>query len=138
MLITAKLAVLFDEPYWVGIYERQEGTRLEVCKITFGADPKDYEVYRFLNDNWKNLSFSPPVSDDCSRERSINPKRMQREISNQLQKTDVGTKAQQALKLQQEQKKQERKSLRKKKSEEEKERQFELSQQKKKEKHKGR
>jgi len=104
MLITAKLAVLFDEPYWVGIYERQEGTRLEVCKITFGADPKDYEVYRFLNDNWKNLSFSPPVSDDCSRERSINPKRMQREISNQLQKTDVGTKAQQALKLQQEQK----------------------------------
>ena len=46
--ISSSLTVFFEEPFWVGVYERQSGNRLEVCKITFGAEPKDYEVYDFL------------------------------------------------------------------------------------------
>lgn len=38
--ITAR--ILFEEPFWIGIFERTEGTRLSVSKVTFGAEPKFY------------------------------------------------------------------------------------------------
>ena len=56
----------------------------------------------------------------------------------QVQNTGIGTKSQQALKLQQEQLKTERKIISCEQRETEKQRQFELKQQKKKEKHRGR
>ena len=56
------LTVLFDAPFWVGIYERVSGGQLEACRIVFGSEPKDYEVYDFLLKNWHRLRFSPPVS----------------------------------------------------------------------------
>ena len=136
--ITAQLSVFFEEPFWIGIYERMEGKKIEACKITFGAEPKDYEIYSLLNENWINLRFSPPIIGTELAQRKINPKRMQREISHQMQNPGIGTKAQQALKALQEENKTERKIRSKQKKEEEKERQFELRQQKKKEKHKGR
>lgn len=43
----SKLTVLFEDPFWIGLYEREYNGRYEVCKITFGAEPKDYEVYDF-------------------------------------------------------------------------------------------
>lgn len=136
--VKAQLTVFFDDPFWIGIYERMEENRIEVCRIIFGAEPKDYEVYGFLNDNWKSFRFSPPVPGDDLEERRINPKRMQREIARQLQGPGVGTKAQQALKAMQEQNKADRKKQSRIRKDEEKERQFEIRQQKKKEKHKGR
>ena len=68
----------------------------------------------------------------------INPKRLQREINSQLQVKGIGTKAQQALKLQREQGKIERKIRSREQKEAEKERQYALRQEKKKAKHKGR
>ena len=38
------LTVFFEEPFWVGIFEKREEGKLSVCKVTFGAEPKDYEV----------------------------------------------------------------------------------------------
>lgn len=55
----------------------------------------------------------------------------------QTMETGIGTKSQQALKLQQEQNKQVRKERSRKKKEAEEQRMFELKQQKKREKHKG-
>ena len=132
------LTVFFENPFWVGVYERVDGDRYEVCKITFGAEPKDYEVYDFLLQNWRTLKFSPPLKADRIEERKINPKRMQREINNQLQDRGIGTKAQQALKLQHEQNKLERKTKSREQREAEKERQYALRQEKKKAKHRGR
>ncbi|MDD3168255.1 MAG: YjdF family protein [Eubacteriales bacterium] len=134
----AQLSVFFEEPFWIGIYERMEGKQIEVCKITFGSEPKDYEVYGFLNENWTNFKFSPAVPGTEWEERRINPKRMQRQIAHQLQNPAVSTKAQQALKILQEENKTERKMKSRLKKEAAKERQFEIRQQKKKEKHKGR
>ena len=71
-------------------------------------------------------------------ERKINPKRMQREIQSQLQDKGIGTKAQQALKLQHEQCKLERKTKNREQREAEKDRLFALRQEKKKSKHRGR
>lgn len=58
-------------------------------------------------------------------------------MKKQLQDTGIGTKAQQALKLQQEQNKQERKVKSREQKLAEVERMFELKQQKKKDKHRG-
>ena len=38
---TGKLTVFFEEPFWVGIFERVENGKLSVSKVTFGTEPKD-------------------------------------------------------------------------------------------------
>ena len=84
------------------------------------------------------MKFSPPIQIEVVIERKINPKRMQREIQSQLQDKGIGTKAQQALKLQHEQCKLERKTKSSEQKEAEKDRQFAIRQEKKKAKHRGR
>lgn len=46
--VSGKLTVFFEDPFWVGIFERIEDGRLSVAKVTFGAEPKDYEVQQAL------------------------------------------------------------------------------------------
>ncbi len=36
-----KLTVYFDEPFWVGVFERYEDGKLSAAKVTFGAESKD-------------------------------------------------------------------------------------------------
>ena len=132
-----KLTVLFEEPFWVGIYERTANGKLEACKITFGAEPKDYEVWEYLLKNYSRLRFSPSVETVVKKE-SVNPKRLQRQIRKETAATGIGTKSQQALQMQREENKLVRKALSRKQREAEKQRQFELKQQKRKEKHRGR
>ena len=88
--------------------------------------------------NYNRLKFSPGIaSDRIDDERRINPKRQQREIKKLSEQTGIGTKAQQALKLQHEQNKTERKIRSREIKEAEKDRQYELRRERKKEKHKG-
>ena len=135
--VSGKLTVFFEEPFWVGVFERVSEGNLSVCKVMFEAEPKDYEVYEFVLKNYYQLQFSPAVATGV-KEASRNPKRVQREVRKQVQNTGIGTKSQQALKLQQEQLKIERKIVSREQREAEKQRQFELKQQKRKEKHRGR
>ena len=95
--------VLFEDPFWVGICERWEKGRLQVCKVTFGAEPRDAEIYAFILARWDALQFSPAIKADAKPAVHKNPKRRQREIQKQLAPSGVGTKAQQALKAQQQQ-----------------------------------
>ena len=133
----AVLTVLFEDPFWVGIYERREGRAYQVCKITFGAEPKDYEVYALLLEQWRQLPFSPSMEGAAPEERRINPKRMRRQIEKSLRSTGIGTKAQQALQLQREQGKEARKKASREAREAEADRQFALRREKQREKHKG-
>ncbi|MCQ2477307.1 MAG: YjdF family protein [Clostridia bacterium] len=132
-----KLTVLFEDPFWIGVFERIENGMLSVAKVTFGAEPKDYEVYEFILKHYYDLQFSPAVA-TVVKEAKQNPKRIQRDIKKSLLQTGIGTKSQQALKLQQEQNKQERKVRSRERKLAEAERLFELKKQKKKEKHRGR
>ena len=134
--VNGKLTVYFEEPFWIGVFERIEDGKLSVAKVTFGAEPKDYEVQEYIQKHYASLKFSPAV-DAVVKDIKRNPKRMQREAKRQMQKIGIGTKSQQALKLQQEQYKQEHKIRSNEKKEAEKLRMFELKQQKKREKHKG-
>ena len=134
--VNGKLTVYFEDPFWVGVFERIENGKLTVAKVTFGAAPKDYEIQEYIQKYYFSLKFSPAV-DTVVKETKRNPKRIQREAKKQMQETGIGTKSQQALKLQQEQNKQERKVRSREKREEDQLRMFELKQQKKREKHKG-
>ena len=67
-----------------------------------------------------------------------NPKRRQRTAASALENRGVGTKAQQALRLQREQGGRERKAARRARDEAEEKRKFQLRQEKKKQKHRGR
>ena len=133
---SSRLTVFFEVPFWVGVFERICDGKLSVAKVTFGAEPKDYEVQEFILKQYYNLKFSPAVA-AVVKEAKKNPKRMQRDVKKQLQNVRIGTKSQQALKLQQEQNKQERKVKSREQKMAESERMFELKQQKKMEKHKG-
>lgn len=135
--VTAKLTVFFDDPFWVGVFESSDGETLKVAKVTFGSEPKDGEIYDFLLKNYSRLQFSQAIADEKITEKRINPKRMQRDIHRQLAEKSIGTKAQQALKEEQENKKMTRKAFNRQKTEAEKQRQFELHQEKKKKKHRG-
>ena len=134
--VNGKLTVYFEDPFWVGVFERIENGKLTVAKVTFGAEPKDYEIQEYIQRYYFSLKFSPAV-DTVVKETKRNPKRIQREAKKQMQETGIGTKSQQALKLQQEQNKQERKVRSREKREEDQLRMFELKQQKKREKHRG-
>ncbi|MEG1500617.1 MAG: YjdF family protein [Clostridiales bacterium] len=133
----SKLTIMFDAPFWIGLYERENNGQYEVCKIMFGDEPKDYEVYDFIMKNWIRLRFSPPIEAAKIAEKQINPKRMQRLIKKKIKATDMGTKAQQALKIQQEQRKLEGKCRSRKQRKAEKQQKFELQQEKRKKKHRG-
>ena len=134
--VKGKLTVFFEDPFWVGIFERIEDGKLSAAKVTFGAEPKDYEVQEYIQKYYFRLQFSPAVA-TVVKEVKRNPKRMQRDAKRQMQETGIGTKSQQALKLQQEQNKQERKVKSREQKMAEAERMFELKQQKKIQKRKG-
>lgn len=133
----AVLRVFFEDPFWVGVFERTSQGRVSVSRVTFGPEPKDYEVWDYLLRNYSKLRFSPSV-EAVVKETGANPKRVRRQARRELQQPGIGTKSQQALKQQQEEQKTRRKTVSRRQREAEKQRMFELKQQKRKEKHKGR
>lgn len=138
MLVLSCLMVLFAEPFWIGIYERNYGDKYEVCKITFGAEPKETEVYNFLQENWSRLHFVVVDSSSINSIEHQNPKRRQRDIKKEMQIKSVSTKAQQALQQQREQNKIQRQSNKKQNRDIETAYKFAKRQAKKKAKHRGR
>ncbi|ABR33737.1 MULTISPECIES: YjdF family protein [Clostridium] len=139
MITIIKLTVLFDDPFWIGVFESIENGEYKVCKVTFGSEPKDVEVYELILKNFYRLNFSSPVlSDDFnSSTKKPNPKRLQRSIRKEVDVKSIGTKAQMAIQLQHEQSKIVHKQKSKEQKEQEEQRKFELRKKKKLEKHKG-
>ena len=86
--VNGKLTVFFEEPFWVGIFERIEDGKLSVAKVTFGAEPKDYEVQEYIQKYYFSLKFSPAV-ETIVKDIKRNPKRMQREAKKQMLETGV-------------------------------------------------
>ena len=130
------LTVFFEGPFWAGVFERTAGGKLSVCKVTFGAEPKDQEVWEFILEHYDDLKFSPAVEARV-KQTADNPKRRQRNARKQLQASGIGTKSQQALQMQREERKTQRKQISKEQQLAEKQRQFDLKQQKRKAKHRG-
>ena len=135
--VYGKLTVFFDEPFWVGIFERTENNLLSAVKITFGSEPGDCEVYDFVLKHYTDLKFGPAVQTEVKR-LSKNAKRKRRAAKKYLQEKGVGTKAQRAVSMEREQSKEARAVKKREKKAFDARRIFEIKQQKKKEKHRGR
>ena len=46
-----KLTVRFEEPFWVGLVETEDGDGYSVAKHVFGAEPTTPEVFDFIRDH---------------------------------------------------------------------------------------
>lgn len=133
----SKITVLFEDPFWICLFEREYESNYYICKITFGSEPKDYDIYDFILKKYNKINWYKANNEIPTISKHINPKRMQRIINKQLDTNTIGTKAQQALKLLHEQNKIKRKNYNREKLKDEKDRKFDLKQQKRKQKHRG-
>ena len=134
--VSCSLTVLFEDPFWIGVYERVDGGLYEAARIVFGAEPKDYQVYAWLLKNGR-LRFSPALTGGHVAQRPVNPKRAQREIARAVAGGGVTTKAQAALQLEREQTKRERRTRARERNEEERRMRYETRREKHREKHRG-
>ena len=134
-VIESKLTIYFDKPFWVGVFEELDGDKLSACRMVFGAEPADAEIYDFILKHYYHLKYTTPMKTEI-KQKADNPKRRQRNVRMQLENTGIGTKSQQALQKQYKENKTERKRTTREQREAEKQ-QFELKQQKRKEKHRG-
>ena len=130
------LTVFFEDPFWVGVFERIDDGKLSVCKVTFGAEPKDYDVWEFILQNYDRMVFSPAVETE-TKQTADNPKRRLRNVRKQTERRGIGTKSQQALRLQREELKTEHRQISREQRDAEAQHRFEMKQLKKKEKRRG-
>lgn len=99
--ISGELTVFFESPFWIGVFERVSNDKLSVSKVTFGAEPKDYEIWDFVLTDYYALKFSPAVETEAKK-TADNPKRKQRNARKQLRISGIGTKSQLAMQIQRE------------------------------------
>lgn len=138
MIISVKLTVFFSDPFWVGTFEVVTGKSYKACKVTFGAEPRDDEVYAYVLKNFYKLNFSDEEKLTKKKvEKKENPKRIQRIIRKEVKERGASTKAQEVIKMQYEKNKVMRKKLSKEKKEERQKQLYEMKQKKRREKHKG-
>lgn len=132
--VQIKLTILFDDAFWIGFFERTTQDKLEVAKVTFGAEPKEIEILEYIlyKYKYKYIKFSESKQIK-TKQTAANPKRMKRLVKKQT----IGKKSWDALKEQQEKNKIIKKINNKEQREEKKQIKFELKQKKKQEKHKG-
>lgn len=59
--VQCSLTVFFEKSFWVGIFEKIENDRISVSKITFGSEPKDYQIYELILKHYDDLKYSPTI-----------------------------------------------------------------------------
>lgn len=132
------LIVFFEDPFWVGVFERNYDGIYEVSRIVFGSEPKDFQVYELILENFYKIKFSSPIKEEQENvKKKLNPKRLKKKIQQQVEEKGIGTKAQNALKKEFENMKLETKAVSKLRKEEEEKIKFNLRQEKKKQKKRG-
>jgi Protein of unknown function (DUF2992) len=105
------LTIFYEDPFWVGVVERQENGALQAVRHMFGAEPAPTEVLEFVLHQMGRLIERSGVAVEIepAERRTVNPKRAAREASRALAQRGSSTQAQEALRLQLEQNKQIRK-----------------------------
>lgn len=133
-----KLSIFHDGQFFIGLIEYKDGSKSKFAKYTFGTEPDDGEVFVFIEKYLLKLleNTKTSVRTKMKKER-VNPKRLQRQVAKEQKATKDLTKAQLALKEEQELKKKQSKKRNKAKKDAFKERKRKIKKYKAKEKHKG-
>lgn len=136
-----KATVLFENAFWVGIFEKNDHLGYAVARKVFGSEPSDVEFYEFILASYDELSFSTTPHGAQLIKKERNPKRVHREARKELEKMKKGNMnvgyAQEVLRLELEKNKKTRKSVSRDQKQAEEERKFQLKQEKKKKKQRG-
>ena len=136
--VSSTLTVYHDGQFWVGTFERVENGQLSACHVVFGAEPSNEEILQLVCEKWNCLRFTEATICPEAPRQSSNPKRRQREAARALKRQGPSTKAQLALSEEREASAQQRKANARERRATEKQQQFELRQEKRKRKHRGR
>ncbi len=136
-----KLSILFESPFWIALLEEESDGLLYAARHVFGSEPSSENVYEFiLSGEYKILVESMTVGllVKRSRQRRINPKRLQRQIRQEKERSGISNQSREVMRLQQEQNKKERASVSKEERETKRNYKRELAKNKRKQKHRGR
>lgn len=134
----ASLTVFFEDPFWVGVFERKYDNKFQICKYIFYKEPTDLELFNFIYENYAFLEFSSPIQiEDRNKNKTKNYKRKIKEAKKSMANFNIGTKAQNAIKIQQEEKKLEKKGQLRQNKELKSIYLFDLKREKHKQKHRG-
>ncbi len=136
-----QLTVFYENSFWVGVFEETISGKISVCKVTFGAEPKGEELLQFMDRYYYKLKFSGFYSEDAecvqTATKRINPKRLQRLVSKEVNNVGISTKAQDAIRVERESQKKLRQFKSRAFKEQQEKMKFEKKQMKKKAKKKG-
>ena len=91
-----ELNVLFDDPFWIGVFYLTNGDKCYVERVVFGQEPSDGEIYVYFLNNYHKLNFVAEFKAK-HKDKPKNPKRLQRMIRKQSMNLQTGTKSMQAL-----------------------------------------
>lgn len=93
-----KCTIYFEDPFWVGVFERTEESGYAVARYVFGAEPGQAEILSFAHSQFQLLKFSQIKSTAMMTEKVESYKHRQHRIRHEANQTGVGTQAQQVLK----------------------------------------
>ena len=86
--ISIGLTVYFEDGFWHGLFEQVYRETYQVCRVTFGQEPKDDEILEILQTQFTQLSFSPEAIVK-QHVKIKNPKRLQRMVKKQVNQEAV-------------------------------------------------
>ncbi|MBV9385619.1 MAG: YjdF family protein [Chroococcidiopsidaceae cyanobacterium CP_BM_ER_R8_30] len=136
-----KLTILFNGQFWEGVVESQQDGCLKAGRHIFGSEPKDSEVFDFVNHLALKLlerASASKVEVSVVEQQKVSPKRLAREVAKEMSVRGISTKAQEAIQQELELQKQEKKMQSKAEKEAEKEQKRLNARHKAKERHRGR
>ncbi len=131
------LTVLFEAPFWIAIFEREELGKISVARVVFGSEPTSPELLSWLLTHYSNLEFSQVSMATLHQSRVVNPKRATREAKRSALNTGVSSAAADVMRLELERRKLERRVVSKEEREAEAERQYQIHRAKAKARHRG-
>jgi hypothetical protein len=136
-MMDGQCTIFFEDPFWVGVFERGDESGYAAAKWVFGAEPGESELCEFFLHSYNLLNFSQTAQRQVIEQRAVNYKRQQREIHKQMKQVGAGTAAQRAIQTEFEQHKIEHRALSRDQREAEQRQKFALRQEKKKKKQQG-
>ncbi|MGG6285808.1 YjdF family protein [Leptolyngbya sp. AN03gr2] len=135
-----KLTIFFNGQFWEGVVELYADNELKVGRHIFGVEPQDVEVLAFIVNNvFLSLLTQASASVEVTPIflKRVNPKRMARQVSQEMANQGVSTFAQEVMRQNLEERKQASKQRSKAMREAEEEEKWQRSRQKAKARHRG-
>lgn len=97
-----KCTVLFDDPFWIAIFEKSDETGYQVARHVFGALPNEAQLLEFSLNHLQVIHFSHPTVRDNSNNPATNFKRRQRQARKLAQSSSHLKQAWQAIQAERE------------------------------------